>query len=278
MIVLSTGTLYTYGIARVFKLAAEAGYDGVEVLIDDRWDSRDADYLKRLSSDSKLPIAAIHSPFLNNIQGWPDDQLNRLKKTVKLAKQLAVPLVVAHLPSRIYAFLGQFHFLKFKQIFLPMPFFRRDSYYSFLGDGRLIEMEKSYGITIAIENMPALKFFGIKINPCWYNSPDELNRFRHLTLDTTHLATWGLDPISVYNRLKHQVAHIHLSNFDGAEHRLPPDGHLKLDKFLNNLSENQYKGVVSVEASPTSIGVNDERICREAIEKTLAFCRENFNP
>ena len=43
-IALSTGSLYTYGIARVFELAAEAGFDAIEVLADQRWDSRQPDY------------------------------------------------------------------------------------------------------------------------------------------------------------------------------------------------------------------------------------------
>ncbi len=51
MIALSTGSLYTYGTARVFELAAEAGYDGIEILTDHRWDSRQPAYLRRLSSD-----------------------------------------------------------------------------------------------------------------------------------------------------------------------------------------------------------------------------------
>jgi hypothetical protein len=41
MIVLSTGSLYTRDISTVFELSAEAGYDGEEVVVDGRWDSRD---------------------------------------------------------------------------------------------------------------------------------------------------------------------------------------------------------------------------------------------
>ena len=38
MIALSTGSLFTYGTARVARLAAAAGFDGLEIMIDDRWD------------------------------------------------------------------------------------------------------------------------------------------------------------------------------------------------------------------------------------------------
>ena len=85
MILLSTGSLYNYGLARVFAMAAEAGFDGVEVLVDGRWDSRDPSYLKRLSQEHGLPIAVLHSPFVPGIQGWPAGQLRRLERTVALA-------------------------------------------------------------------------------------------------------------------------------------------------------------------------------------------------
>jgi len=46
--ILSSGSLYTYGLDRVFALAAEAGFDGIEVLVDMRFDTRQPAYLRRL--------------------------------------------------------------------------------------------------------------------------------------------------------------------------------------------------------------------------------------
>ena len=82
MIALSTGSLYTYGTARVFELAAEAGFDGIEVLCDHRPDTRDPDYLRRLSTEHGLPIVALHNPFSHALSAWPGDQWGRLKRTV----------------------------------------------------------------------------------------------------------------------------------------------------------------------------------------------------
>ena len=59
MIALSTGSLYTFGTARVFELAAQVGYDGIEVLVDHRPDTRDPAYLRRLSSEHGLPIVVL---------------------------------------------------------------------------------------------------------------------------------------------------------------------------------------------------------------------------
>ena len=99
MIALSTGSLYTYGIARIFELAAQIGYDGIEVLVDQRPDTRQPAYLRRLSSVYGLPIVALHSPFTPDVPGWPDDPLGRLERTAALAQELDVPIVVTHLPS-----------------------------------------------------------------------------------------------------------------------------------------------------------------------------------
>lgn len=277
MIILSTGSLYNYGIARVFALAAETGYDGVEVLIDARWDSRDPSYLRRLSSDYDLPIAVLHCPFVNDVDGWPRDQLGRLERTVALAQELDVSVVVAHLPFRFCAVAGQLHFFGCRCFLLPLPWPRMEPYYYFLRDGRLQEMESSTGVIVAMENMPARRLLGFPFNPCWFNHPEKLMHFRHLTLDTTHFGTWGLNPIKAYERLRDRIVHVHLSNFDGQrEHLSPPDGRLPLASLLNCLAHRDYAGAVSVESAPDALEADDEGKCRRALERALAFCRKHF--
>ncbi len=59
-VALSTGSIYTYGTARAFELAAGAGYDGVELIVDDRWDTRQAAYVRRLSEQYEIPVLSVH--------------------------------------------------------------------------------------------------------------------------------------------------------------------------------------------------------------------------
>ena len=76
MLALSTGSLYTYGLDRVFDLAKEAGFDGIEVLVDGRWDTRQDDYLKHLMDRHGLPVVSLHSPFhLIRVPGWEQDSI-----------------------------------------------------------------------------------------------------------------------------------------------------------------------------------------------------------
>ncbi len=278
MIVLSTGSLYNYGLERVFGIAAATGFDGVEVLIDDRWDTRQPAYLRRLSSRYNLPIAALHNPFVSRVAGWPSEQLGRLERTVALAQALEVPVVVAHLPFRVYGLIAQVHGFGYRNLMLPLPipWRRREPYYHALRDGRLQEMEAASGVTIAVENMPARRLWRWRASMTWFNTPREMTRFAHVTLDTTHLGTWGLEPVTVYEELKERIAHIHLANFDGREHRSPPDGHLKLDLLLQRMAQDGYQGAISVEGHPNAFEAEDEAKCRVALARALSFCRAHF--
>jgi sugar phosphate isomerase/epimerase len=276
MIALSTGSLYTYGTARVFDLAARTGFDGIEIMVDHRWDTRQPDYLRALSRDHDLPIVVLHSPFLTlDAHGWPDDELGRLKHTVTLAQALDVPTVVTHLPFHYHAIVGCWYAARQRRFKLPVPIRRRESYFHFLRNG-LAAFEAEAGVTVAVENMPAQQFLRWRVNSYAFNSVAEIARFPHLTLDTTHLGTWGLDPVAVYEQLRERVAHVHLSNFDGREHRSPPDGHLQLAALLRCLADDGYQGAITVETGPDALHAENGDRCLAALRRALAFCREHF--
>jgi sugar phosphate isomerase/epimerase len=275
MIALSTGSLYSYGTARVFELAAQVGFDGIEVLIDHRPDTRQPAYLRCLSSVYGLPICALHSPFAPDVPGWPDDQLGRLQHTVALARELAVPVVVTHLPYKLAGLVVRWYGALKGRFSLPLPWFQRGGYYRLLRDGSLAEMEAISGVHIAVENMPARWFLGVSLPFYWFNHPERMTRFPHITLDTTHVGTWGWDLIGAYEPLAGCLAHVHLSNFNGLEHRSPLDGHLPLDALLWRLSEDGYRGAISIESCPEAMDAEDEGQCRAALERALAFCRRH---
>lgn len=124
--------------------------------------------------------------------------------------------------------------------------------------------------------MPSRRFLGQRINGYRFNNLADLGVFPHLTLDTTHWGTWGLDPLAVYERLQDQVAHVHLSNYDGREHRSPSHGHLPLAALLRRLARDGYRGVVTVECAPGALDAADEENCLAAVSCALAFCRRYF--
>jgi sugar phosphate isomerase/epimerase len=275
MIALSTGSLYTYGTARVFELAAQVGFDRIEVLIDQRPDTRQPAYLRRLSSEYSLPICALHSPFAPDVPGWPDGQLGRLQRTLALAQELSVPVVVTHLPYKLAGVVVRWYGALEGRFALPLPWFQRGGYYRLLLKGRLAEMEAVSGVHIAVENMPARRFLGVPLPLYWFNHPERMTHFPHVTLDTTHVGTWGWDLLRAYEPLATRLVHVHLSNYDGREHRSPLDGHLPLDALLRRLSRDGYRGAISIESCPEAMGAEDEGQCRTQLEQALAFCRQH---
>ncbi len=269
----STGSLYAYGINRCFELAAAAGFDGMELVVDRRWDTRQPDYLLALSARHRLPILAIHTPFDDDIlREWPDNTPGRIRETVKLAEAMGAEVVIHHLPLRT-----EVRWIRVRTTRVPRPIFlpRPGTTYAAWLLGGYAELQATTPVKLCIENLPALRRFGRRWNPARWNSAGEIVRFPHLTLDTTHLGTWGLDPSAVFEQLDGRVRHVHLSNFDGREHRRPENGHLRLDRFLARLAADDFPGTVTLELSPETLdaGQPDDAV-RALMSGSLAFCRQ----
>jgi sugar phosphate isomerase/epimerase len=275
VIALSTGSLYTYSIARVFELAAEVGFEAIELMVDDRWDTRQPAYVRRLSSETALPVAAIHSPFVPYVPGWPHDALGRLRQSVLLAQEVGARLVVTHLPLRIRGARIQFFGFRAGPLLLPILLPNQGEYRRFLLDG-LAELEEAEGVRIGVENMPAMRFLGLGLNIYALNNLDSVSTLPHLTLDTTHLGTWGIDLLAAYERLRRQVIHVHVSDFDGREHRLPGQGQLPLSDLLRRLAGDGFEGAISVELGPDVLQAEDEALVRGHLREAVVFCRQHL--
>jgi sugar phosphate isomerase/epimerase len=61
-LIFSTGSLWLTDTAYSFELAAEAGFDGIEIMCDQRFTTRNPDYLLSLAERYQLPILAVHTP------------------------------------------------------------------------------------------------------------------------------------------------------------------------------------------------------------------------
>ncbi len=274
--ILSTGSLYNYSVDRVFAFAAEAGFDGIEMMVDERLDTRQADYLKQVASHHALPIHAVHSPFNRNCRGWGETEFAAIARTVELAAELGAQVVVHHLPMRVgLAFLQT----SSRTIRLPNLFDGGHRDYVDWLNGSYQALQASTGVLLCIENMPAARVLGMRFNPTIWNARsratlDQIARFPHITLDTTHLGTWGLDPLEAYKQWGERVKHIHLSNFDGREHRRPEDGSLRLDAFLARLAADRYRYSISLELQPDALeaGAPDEKVVA-LLRGSLEYCR-----
>lgn len=274
-LIFSTGSLYPLDTSDCFQLAADAGFDGIEIMCDPRYSTRDPEYLSDLSKRYNLPILVCHTPFTTNVSGWQvKGELDLVLQTLELAKQLNSESVVVHLPAKIGEFSIrtplQFHRLPW--IINPEAEIKRWI------ENDLAELQKNTPVNIALENIPRRKFFGRKWDVFYWNSPEEWSKVHTaLTLDTTHWATKDINPTEIFLLAKDNVKNIHLSNYDsGVEHRMPQVGDLDLAEFLQTIVENDYSGTVSVELHPNALGFPDRQEIVNNLAETVAFCRKHM--
>lgn len=274
-VIFSTGSLYTLDTSACFELAAEMDFDGLEVLCDERWSTRDPATLARLSERSGLPILAIHAPFSERLPGWPDasDKLDVIRRSLALAEALGAEVLVVHLPLRVGRLAVRAPGLSLDLPWVVNPF---RGVRAWMANGGLAQAQAATPVQIAVENMPVVRW-AWRFNPVWWNTVAEWGRVHtHLTLDTAHWATLGIDPLDAYRAADGRVRHVHLSNFDGREHRLPHKGDLDLGAFLRALAADRFSGTVCLELHPDSLRFMDERAVRRNLAKSLAFCRTHL--
>jgi sugar phosphate isomerase/epimerase len=279
MIALSTGSLHTYGTARVARLAADAGFDGLELMISESWDTRDPAYLLEIVRNIPIPILSVHAPFRQSIPGWGDDEVTRLGRSVEIALAVGARTVVIHPPLRYYWL--SLRYAPFVNIALLTPIRRatpRATRYRRWLQTELVGYTQRAGVNIAIETMPRHRLGPRLVNLFDMNEIRDLRRLSALTLDTAHIATWGVNLLETYDVLADRVTHVHLSNYArGRQHRLPHDGSLALGPFLAALRKRGFDGVIAVELEPDSAGAGDDRRVHERLVQSLVFCRQHFS-
>jgi sugar phosphate isomerase/epimerase len=277
-VILSTGSLFNFDLDTVMSLAAEAGFAGLELMIDGRRETDHPAHLEKLTVRHRLPILAVHSPFASFPPPWPHDPISHIKQSVRLAELLGAQIVVVHPPARWVRLQGLVlapqHAWKLS---LPLPWARPGRLGQWLQQD-LSAFQSQTEVKIAVENMPRRWIGPWQLEPYHFNNAAQLNQFPYLTLDTTHVGTWREDLLHFYRQVKTKVAHIHLSNYNGHEHQLLPNGLLPLAALLAELVHDNFAGLVSLELGPTSLQADDEIKLKQNLQASLAFCQQALTP
>lgn len=278
-VVFSTGSLHFMDISQTFELVAEAGFDGVEVLCDHRWATRDPQYLQKMIERYQLPILALHVPYPDRLPGWynPRDRVGHITQTIELAETLNTEVIVAHIPTMAhFAFLKTPGMRTFKLAWAT-PF---RSVAKWMRE-QLPTAQANTSVKIAFENNPSVaKFFDKRINgtmKAWAGVEGWAKSHQWLTLDTTHWATMGVQPLEAYAVARGKLGHVHLSNYNrGKQHRLPHEGELDLGAFLRQLKADEYDGTISVEVYPEPLEFKNSTALRRNLKACIDFCREHL--
>lgn len=257
---LSHGTLFTFSLPKAFEMAKAAGFDGLELIINQ--DFRGVNSRSLIKELARIhPIHSIHAPFMP-MDGWggPVDILHRC---VELADEAGIGLVNFHPPSWLGMEVGFLRWLY-----------------------RVFDFQKEVGrdnVLVTIENMPWVGKF--RINPHILSVTQKMVEFvternLYLTFDTTHLGSGKTNFINdfylYYN--SGRIRNIHFSDYGhGREHLIPGHGILPLTRFLNHLSQTNYDGSITLELSPHEFP-RDEALVIDMLREIRAFLvRETTN-
>jgi sugar phosphate isomerase/epimerase len=250
-VALSTASVYPHTCTDAFGIAADLGYDGVEVMVWTDPVSQDAAALARLSDHYAMPVLAVHAPTLLVTQRvWGKEPWVKIERSCELANSLGARTVVAHPPFR----------------------WQREYAAGFAeGVARLADQHE---LAIAVENMypwRARQREVLAYLPGWDPVPQP---YRDVTLDLSHAATAGVSGLELAAALGDRLAHLHLADGSGSakdEHLVPGRGAQPCGDVLGLLAERDWRGVVVVEVNTRRAG---NRAGREAdLAESLAFAR-----
>jgi sugar phosphate isomerase/epimerase len=223
----STGPFYLYSLEETFEVLAEAGFDGVELMITQDRLSQDPHRVAALAARYQLPVPAIHGPFLlATWLVWGTDPRGKIERCLRFAEAGGASTIVIHPPYRWQA-----------------------RYAAWLEE-RIATARQDTGVTIAVENMFPVWAGG---RPLPFQSGielDELERWPYVTLDLSHLAVSGIDLFEAQARLGDRLVHVHASNNAGRgrdTHAPLDQGVLPVREFLERLGQTRFAGVVTLE-------------------------------
>jgi sugar phosphate isomerase/epimerase len=257
LISLSTGSLFTLPIHKVCELSRLAGFDGVELIINQDFQKiRPAKLVASLQEITT--IHSIHAPFMP-LDGWggPADSL---RICIELAAERSIPLVNFHPPSWMGFEIGFWRWLYSIQDYQK-------------------EIGRNGQILVTIENMPWVGKF--KVNPNILSSTQHMIDFIHehnlfLTFDCTHMGSGKANFINDFYLFYEsgRIRNIHFSDYGhGREHLLPGHGILPLTRFLNHLRSTEYQSLLTLELDPGEFPKSEAYIL-ESLREILAFLRK----
>ncbi|MER5388582.1 sugar phosphate isomerase/epimerase [Saccharopolyspora sp. NPDC002686] len=263
---LSSASVWPQPARAAFEMAADLGFDGVEVMVWADAVSQDVDALHRLSEQHGVPILAVHSPCLLITQRvWSPEPEERLRRAVVAASELGASTVVVHPP------------------------FRWQRRYADGFNELVAELEETSGIAVAVENMFPLRppstlnrLRGGKASglSAFKPSPDPTEvGFRNYTLDVSHAAASHVDPIDLLKRMKGGLAHVHLADGTGAprdEHLVPGQGNQPCAEICEALAADGYQGAVVLEINTRKARNPQQRAA--LLSEALLFARLHLQP
>ncbi len=253
---MSASCVYPLSVENGFRLSAQVGFDGVEVMVTNDKTTQSADRLLALSRAYDQPILSIHAPVLLLTHFvWGREPQVKLEKSAELAAAVGASTVVVHPPFRWQA--------GYAERFLDI----------------VRQTSDDYGVHIAVENMFPWRIRNTSV-AAYAPGPDprELD-CDAVTLDFSHAALSGHSALELMHAYGDRLKHVHLCDGSGPdedqrifdEHLLPGQGGQPVAEVLQHLTATNWKGSIVAEVNTRKAKSEAERVA--LLEQTLDFAR-----
>lgn len=219
----STGPLLMSPLGATFDAIADAGYDGVEVLLAHNPESRDPEAVLGYAREAGLEVPVLHGPYmllLRTVLG--SAYVEKTRRSVELAAAMGATTLVAHAPFR----------------------WERGARGWVAAEAE--DEAAAAGVTFAMENLfpVAGREFSSAV------TPEQLTAFRSVVFDTSHFAVAGIDLFTAWDVLSDRVVHLHVSDNFGTgrdSHAPLGAGMLPLAAFLGRVGASGWAGTITLE-------------------------------
>jgi len=268
---LSTASLYLYPLRRIFALAKDLGFEGLELVLSPEVFARGSRYVRRLSQEHGLPIFTLHPPMIPT-PNWREHH-RLLPQMIPWARELGCQFIVIHTPKALNLTdeLGRQY---------------REAVEVCVGELRTSSPK------LSLENQAVFRATDRRYI---LSTPGNLRRFADeydlvLTLDTAHAASFPYDLLEAYQTFGSRLGNIHLSDFRSElsipswfnmhsyfkHHQIPGDGDLPLVEFLRRLTADSYEGLITLEISPIALQAWSPSRARENLAKCVDFVNRDL--
>jgi sugar phosphate isomerase/epimerase len=270
----STGATYCYPLSYSFKLAREAGFSNVELIIGAEAVWRGPEAVQRLAQEAGVTIRSVHGPIMPTPR-WRHGPENITDLVDYAARLDPVPLAVVHVPKA------------------------EDFIQDAEGQRFMRELEgwqtqyASGGPPLALET-PGL-FHSNEMDFRLFDL-DALADFAQaqgtgIVLDTVHVASLSLDQMTTYEKVRPALVNVHFSDLRqlpplldhtflysyAKHHQLPGAGELPLERLLERLGRDGYQGLLTLELSPVALRIWSPRQTRRLLTSSRDFVLDTLN-
>jgi sugar phosphate isomerase/epimerase len=225
MFLLSTSSLAGYGLHRIFSLAKQAEFDGIDISVDfDQYDSYDAVYIDSLIASTDLPVMSITAP-ARRLNKKQCDQI------LALASELGVQLVNLHPPHRL------------------------DRERDWFGEYLQVVAKKYPNITMNIINAPPKTWLFV-ISEYGDARPETIKKITaHTALSIENVdPESGVDLMKTLILLGSTMGLVYLSDKDDGKVGLfPGEGTMPLESLLIKLRDIDYSGHFALTVDPKAL-------------------------